>query len=77
MSNLSNSGAASPKDDAYSTGMYVSNPGGDGYRMSPRGPFSPQNDETCAKSLKPVKGMIIAVIIAIPIWLALYILLIR
>lgn len=77
MSNLSNSDAASPENDTDSTGMYVSNPGGDSYRMNSQGQFSPQNDETCAKSLKPVKGMIIAVSIALPIWLALYILFIR
>lgn len=77
MLNLSTFKALMLKDDADTKGMYIANPGGENYRINSQGPLSPQNDENCWKTLKPVKGMIIAMLIALPFWLALIILLIR
>ena len=57
--------------------MYIANPGGQNYQLNPQGSFSPQDDESYSETLEPVKGMIIATLIALPFWLALGILLIR
>lgn len=77
MLNLSNSDTGSLEEDTDKTRVYTSNPGEENYQINPRGQFSSQNNENCTESLEPVKGTIIAMLIAILFWIVLGILLIR
>ena len=77
MLNVSTFDARMLEDDGDSTEMYIANTSGENYRRNSHEPPSPRNDDNCWKSLEPVKGMIIAMLLALLFWLALAILLIR
>ena len=77
MLNLGTFDPGTMEDETDQSGMYIANPGGQNYQLNPQGSFSPQDDESYSETLEPVKGMIIATLIALPFWLALGILLIR